>query len=155
MTVMVNSGSINGRPVHANNELLTRWLKEDLNWDGMIVTDWADINNLYTREYVAEDKKEAIEMAINAGIDMSMEPYDLNFCTLLKELVNEGRVSLERIDDAVRRVLRLKYRLGLFDTPDTYPRDYADFASPKHQAIAIKAAEESMILLKMSMESYH
>ena len=148
LTVMVNSGSINGRPVHANNELLTRWLKEDLNWDGMIVTDWADINNLYTREYVAEDKKEAIEMAINAGIDMSMEPYDLNFCTLLKELVNEGRVSLERIDDAVRRVLRLKYRLGLFDTPDTYPRDYADFASPKHQAIAIKAAEESMILLK-------
>ena len=93
LTVMVNSGSINGRPVHANNELLTQWLKEDLGWDGMIVTDWADINNLYTREYVAADKKEAIEMAINAGIDMSMEPYDLNFCTLLKELVQEGRVS--------------------------------------------------------------
>ena len=148
LTVMVNSGSINGRPVHANNELLTKWLKEDLNWDGMIVTDWADINNLYTREYVAHDKKEAIEMAINAGIDMSMEPYDLNFCTLLKELVNEGRVSQERIDDATRRVLRLKYRLGLFDTPNTYPKDYADFACDRHERAALQAAEESEILLK-------
>lgn len=148
LTVMVNSGSINGRPVHANNELLTKWLKEDLNWDGMIVTDWADINNLYTREYVAHDKKEAIEMAINAGIDMSMEPYDLNFCTLLKELVNEGRVSQERIDDAARRVLRLKYRLGLFDTPNTYPADYADFACERHERAALQAAEESEILLK-------
>ncbi len=148
LTVMVNSGSINGRPVHANNELLTKWLKEDLNWDGMIVTDWADINNLYTREYVAHDKKEAIEMAINAGIDMSMEPYDLNFCTLLKELVNEGRVSQERIDDAARRVIRLKYRLGLFDTPNTYPKDYADFACDRHEQVALQAAEESEILLK-------
>ena len=148
LTVMVNSGSINGRPVHANNELLTKWLKEDLNWDGMIVTDWADINNLYTREYVAHDKKEAIEMAINAGIDMSMEPYDLNFCTLLKELVNEGRVSQERIDDAARRVIRLKYRLGLFDTPNTYPKDYADFACDRHEHAALQAAEESEILLK-------
>ena len=148
LTVMVNSGSINGRPVHANNELLTKWLKEDLNCDGMIVTDWADINNLYTREYVAHDKKEAIEMAINAGIDMSMEPYDLNFCTLLKELVNEGRVSQERIDDAARRVLRLKYRLGLFDTPNTYPKDYADFACERHERTALQAAEESEILLK-------
>lgn len=148
LTVMVNSGSINGRPVHANNELLTKWLKEDLNWDGMIVTDWADINNLYTREYVAHDKKEAIEMAINAGIDMSMEPYDLNFCTLLKELVNEGRVSQERIDDAARRVLRLKYRLGLFDTPNTYPKDYVDFACDRHEQVALQAAEESEILLK-------
>lgn len=148
LTVMVNIGSINGRPVHANNELLTKWLKEDLNWDGMIVTDWADINNLYTREYVAHDKKEAIEMAINAGIDMSMEPYDLNFCTLLKELVNEGRVSQERIDDAARRVLRLKYRLGLFDTPNTYPKDYADFACDRHEQVALQAAEESEILLK-------
>lgn len=148
LTVMVNSGSINGRPVHANHELLTKWLKEDLKWDGMIVTDWADINNLYTREHVAHDKKEAIEMAINAGIDMSMEPYDLNFCTLLKELVQEGRVAEERIDDATRRILRLKYRLGLFDTPNTYPKDYSEFASPDHQAAAIKAAEESEVLLK-------
>lgn len=148
LTVMVNSGSINGRPVHANNELLTKWLKEDLNWDGMIVTDWADINNLYTREYIAADKKEAIEIAINAGIDMSMEPYDLNFCTLLKELVSEGRVSMERIDDATRRILRLKYRLGLFETPNTFHKDYPEFASAKHENIALKSAEESIILLK-------
>ena len=148
LTVMVNSGSINGMPVHANAELLTKWLKEDLGWDGMIVTDWADINNLYTRERVAADKKEAIEMAINAGIDMSMEPYDLNFCTILKELVQEGRVSQERIDDAVRRVLRLKYRLGLFDTPNTYPKNYPDFASADHAAQALQAAEESEVLLK-------
>lgn len=148
LTVMVNSGSINGRPVHANNELLTKWLKEDLEWDGMIITDWADINNLYTREHVAADKKEAIEMAINAGIDMSMEPYDLNFCTLLKELVNEGRVSQERIDDAVRRILRLKYRLGLFDTPNTYYKDYGDFASAKHRDVALASARESEVLLK-------
>ena len=145
---MVNSGSINGRPVHANNELLTKWLKEDLNWDGMIVTDWADINNLYTRECVAADKKEAIEMAINAGIDMSMEPYDLKFCTLLKELVNEGRVTMERIDDATRRILRLKYRLGLFENPNTFKKDYPEFASAKHENIALKSAEESIVLLK-------
>lgn len=148
LTVMVNSGSINGRPVHANNELLTKWLKEDLNWDGMIVTDWADINNLYTRECVAADKKEAIEMAINAGIDMSMEPYDLNFCILLKELVNEGRVSMERIDDATRRILRLKYRLGLFENPNTFKKDYPEFASAKHENVALKSAEESIVLLK-------
>lgn len=148
LTVMVNSGSVNGRPVHVNAELLTKWLKEELDWDGMIVTDWADIKNLYTRECVAHDKKEAIEMAINAGIDMSMEPYDLNFCTLLKELVEEGRVKQERIDDAVRRVLRLKYRLGLFDKPDTFMADYPDFGSAEHEATALKAAEESMVLLK-------
>lgn len=148
LTVMVNSGSINGRPVHANNELLTKWLKEDLNWDGMIVTDWADINNLYTRECVAADKKEAIEMAINAGIDMSMEPYDLKFCTLLKELVNEGRVTMKRIDDATRRILRLKYRLGLFENPNTFKKDYPEFASAKHENIALKSAEESIVLLK-------
>lgn len=148
LTVMVNSGSINGRPVHADYELLTKWLKEDLQWDGMIVTDWADINNLFTREYVAADKKEAIEIAINAGVDMSMDPYDLNFCTLLKELVDEGRVSMDRIDDAVRRILRLKYRLGLFDTPNTYHKDYPEFSSDEHRQLALKAAEESEVLLK-------
>jgi beta-glucosidase len=106
LTVMVNSGSINGEPVHASYKLLTEWLKESLNWDGMIVTDWADIDNLWRREKVAKDKKEAIKIAINAGIDMSMDPYDLRFCTLLKELVEEGEVPMSRIDDATRRVLR-------------------------------------------------
>jgi len=148
LTLMVNSGSINGHPVHANYRLLTEWLKEDLGWDGMIVTDWADIDNLYWRECVAADKKEAIELAINAGIDMSMDPYDVNFCRLLKELVEEGRVSRERIDDAVRRVLRLKYRLGLFDIPNTYPADYPEFGSAEHAREAMRAAEESEVLLK-------
>ena len=135
-------------PVHANKELLTVWLKEELGWDGMLVTDWADINNLYTREHVAADKKEAIEIAINAGIDMAMEPYDLNFCTLLKELVEEGRVPMSRIDDAVRRILRLKYRLGLFDTPVTNLKDYPEFASKAHAELAVRTAEESEVLLK-------
>ena len=148
LTIMVNSASINGIPVHANKELLTGWLKEGLNWDGMIVTDWADINNLYTREAVAADKKEAIEIAINAGIDMTMEPYDVEFTTLLMELVNEGRVSMARIDDAVRRVLRLKYRLGLFETPNTLLENYPDFACEAFAQAALHAAEETEVLLK-------
>ena len=148
LTVMANSGSINGVPVHSSYELLTKWLKEDLNWDGMLVTDWADINNLYTREKIAADKKEAIKIAINAGIDMAMEPYDLGYCTLLKELAEEGEVPMSRIDDAVRRVLRLKIRLGLFDTPDTHAEDYPEFGSRKHAEAALHAAEESEILLK-------
>ena len=148
LTIMVNSGSINGKPVHADRELLTQWLKEDLGWDGMLITDWADINNLYTREHVAANKKEAIEMAINAGIDMAMEPYDLNYCTLLKELVQEKKVPMSRIDDAVRRVLRLKFRLGLFDHPNTLLKDYPLFGSKEHALIALHAAEESEVLLK-------
>lgn len=148
LTIMVNSGSINGKPVHADRELLTQWLKEDLGWDGMLITDWADINNLYTREHVAANKKEAIEVAINAGIDMAMEPYDLNYCTLLKELVQEKKVPMSRIDDAVRRVLRLKFRLGLFDHPNTLLKDYPLFGSKEHALIALHAAEESEVLLK-------
>ncbi|OJU54120.1 MAG: beta-glucosidase, partial [Bacteroidales bacterium 45-6] len=148
LTIMVNSGSVNGVPVHANRELLTKWLKEDLGWDGMLITDWADINNLYTREHVAADKKEAIQIAINAGIDMAMEPYDLNYCTLLKELVQEGKVPMSRIDDAVRRVLRLKYRLNLFDRPNTLSAEYPLFGSDEHAALALHAAEEAEILLK-------
>lgn len=148
LTIMVNSASVNGVPVHANKELITDWLKEGLNWDGMVVTDWSDINNLYTREGVAADKKQAIEMAINAGIDMTMEPYDLEFCTLLLELVNEGRVSKARIDDAVRRVLRLKYRLGLFETPNTPLENYPKFGSEEFAQVATRAAEESEVLLK-------
>ena len=148
MTIMVNSGSINGVPVHASYEYLTKWLKQDLNWDGMIVTDWADINNLYTREKVAKDKKDAIRIAINAGIDMSMDPYSVEFCILLKELVEEGKVSMDRIDDAVRRILRLKYRLGLFDAPNTGGKEYSKFGSEEFALEALHAAEESEVLLK-------
>ena len=129
LTMMVNSASINGVPVHASYELLTKWLKEDLQWDGMLVTDWADINNLFQREHVAKDKKDAIRLAINAGIDMSMDPYSVDFCILLKELVQEGKVPMSRIDDAVRRILRLKYRLGLFDEPNTGGKGYEKFGS--------------------------
>lgn len=148
LSVMVNSAMNNGLPFHANYELLTKWLKEDLNWDGMIVTDWADINNLYSRDHIAANKKEAIKLAINAGIDMSMDPYDWHFCTLLKELVQEGEVPMSRIDDAVRRVLRLKYRLGLFDKPYYDLKDYPLFGSKEHAAAALQAAEESLVLLK-------
>ena len=148
LTVMVNSSSVNGVPVHASKGLITGWLKDGLNWDGMVVTDWSDINNLYTREGVAADKKEAIEIAVNAGVDMTMEPYDLEFCTLLLELIDEGRVPMSRIDDAVRRVLRLKYRLGLFETPNTLLADYPDFGCESFAHVATKAAEESEILLK-------
>ncbi len=148
LTVMVNSASVNGIPTHINKRLLTDWLKNELQWDGMIVTDWADINNLYSREKVARDKKEAIKMAINAGIDMAMEPYQWDYCTLLKELVEEGEVPMERIDDATRRVLRLKYRLGLFNNPTPQFKDYPDFGSAKHADASRRAAVESMILLK-------
>ena len=148
LTMMVNSASINGVPVHASYEYLTKWLKEDLQWDGFLVTDWADINNLYTREKVAKDKKDAIRIAINAGIDMSMDPYSVEFCILLKELVNEGKVSMDRIDDAVRRILRAKYRLGLFDEPNTGGKGFEKFGSDEFAAASLHAAEESIVLLK-------
>jgi len=148
LTIMVNSSSINGMPVHASYEYLTKWLKEDLAWDGMIITDWADINNLFQREHVAKDKKDAIRIAINAGIDMSMDPYSVDFCILLKELVEEGKVSRARIDDAARRILRLKYRLGLFDKPNTGGKGYEKFGSKEFADKALHAAEEAEVLLK-------
>jgi beta-glucosidase len=148
LSVMINSAVDNGMPFHANKELLTDWLKRDLNWDGLIVTDWADINNLCTRDHIAATKKEAIKIAINAGIDMSMVPYETSFCTYLKELVEEGEVPMSRIDDAVARVLRLKYRLGLFDNPYWDIAEYDKFGSPEHAAEALRAAEESEVLLK-------
>ncbi len=148
LTMMVNSASVNGVPVHASYEYLTKWLKEDLQWDGFLVTDWADINNLYSREKVAKDKKDAIRIAINAGIDMSMDPYSVEFCILLKELVNEGKVKMERIDDAVRRILRAKYRLGLFDEPNTGGKGFEKFGCDEFAKASLLAAEESMVLLK-------
>ncbi len=148
LTMMVNSASVNGVPVHASYEYLTKWLKEDLQWDGFLVTDWADINNLFSREHVAKDKKDAIRIAINAGIDMSMDPYSVEFCVLLKELVQEGKVKMSRIDDAVRRILRAKYRLGLFDKPNTGGKGFEKFGSDEFAAASLKAAEESEVLLK-------
>lgn len=148
LTLMVNSASINGIPCHCNRELLTGWLKEDLNWDGMIVTDWNDINNLYIRDKVAVSKKDAVRLAINAGIDMAMVPSELQFCIDLKELVQEGAVPMSRIDDAVRRVLRVKFRLGLFDNPFWDLSAYEKFGSDEFADVAREAACESMVLLK-------
>ena len=148
LTMMVNSASVNGVPLHASYEYMTKWLKEDLGWDGFLVTDWADINNLFSREHVAKDKKDAIRIAINAGIDMSMDPYSVEFCVLLKELVQEGKVKMSRIDDAVRRILRAKYRLGLFEKPNTGGKGYEKFGSEEFAKASLKAAEESMVLLK-------
>lgn len=148
LSVMVNSGMNNGLPFHANYTLLTEWLKNDLNWDGVIVTDWADINNLYQRDKICATPKEAVKLAINAGIDMSMVPYEWSFCKYLKELVDEGEVPMSRIDDAVRRVLRMKYRLNLFERPYWSPEEYPDFGSERHARVALKAAEESITLLK-------
>ncbi len=149
-SVMVNSASINGMPVHANRELLTVWLKEQTGWDGVVITDWADINNLYTREMVAKDKKDALRIGINAGIDMIMEPYSVDACILLKELVEEGKISMSRIDDAVSRILRMKQRLGLFDHPTQRLKDYPKFGGKEFAQLALDGAVESMVLLKNS-----
>ena len=130
LSIMVNSSNNSGMPFHINRKLLTEWLKEGLQWDGMIVTDWADIDNVWKRDHVAADKKGAIALAINAGIDMTMDPYSTDFCTLLIELVNEGKVPMSRIDDAVRRILRLKIRVGLMDE-STWDIPYASGKSGK------------------------
>lgn len=148
LSLMPNSSLNGGVPFHANKELLTGWLKEGLNWDGMIVTDWADINNLCLRDHIAATKKDAIKIAINAGVDMSMVPYEVSFCDYLKELVNDGDVPMSRIDDAVRRILRLKYRLNLFDKPVWDTKGYTKFASKEFADDALKFAEETEVLLK-------
>lgn len=148
LTVMVNSASINGVPTHANRTLLTGWLKEGLDWDGMIVTDWADIDNLYTREHIAKDKKDALRIGINAGIDMIMDPYDPTACDLICELVREGAIPESRLDDAVARVLRLKYRLGLFDRPTWDVSGYDKFGCDEWKKASLDAAVESEVLLK-------
>ena len=148
LSLMVNSANNSGVAFHANKELLTGWLKEDLNWDGMIVTDWNDINNLYFRDHIASSKKDAVRLAVNAGIDMAMIPSEGQFCIDLKELVEEGAVSMERIDDAVRRVLRLKFRLGLFENPYWDIRKYDKFGSREFAEVALQAARESEVLLK-------
>ncbi len=147
LTAMVNSASINGVPTHANQLLLTGWVKEQLGWDGMLVTDWADIDNLYTRDHVAADKREAVAMGINAGIDMIMDPYDPECCNVIVDLVKSGDIPMARLDDAVRRVLRLKVRLGLFENP-TWEHEYPEFASEEFAKQSYAAAVESEVLLK-------
>lgn len=148
LTVMVNSASVNGMPMHANKDILTGWLKEETGWDGVLITDWSDINNLYTREMVAKDKKDALRIAINAGIDMIMEPYSCDACGYLVELVKEGKIPMSRIDDACRRVLRMKYRLDLFKNPTQKLKNYPKFGGEEFAKLALEGATESMVLLK-------
>lgn len=148
LTVMVNSASVNGMPMHANKEILTGWLKEQTGWDGVLITDWADVNNLYTREMIAKDKKDALRIAINAGIDMIMEPYSCDACDYLIELVKEGKIPMSRIDDACRRVLRMKYRLDLFKNPTQKLKNYPKFGGEEFAKLSLEGATESMVLLK-------
>ena len=148
-TVMINSGLINGVPVHADYNLMINVLRNKLGFEGVILTDWEDIRKLHDRDKVAKNQKEAIKMAINAGIDMSMIPYEYeHFIKNLILLVKEGEVSIERIDDAVMRILKLKFELDLFNNPVTNYEDYEDFGSKKHHQLAYKAASESITLLK-------
>ena len=148
LSVMINSGHINGVSTHADYRLLTEWVKEDLNYDGVLITDWNDVENLAFRDHIASDFKDAIRISINAGIDLVMVPYNKNFCNDLIALVKEGKVKQERIDDAVRRVLRMKFRLGLFEKPYWDKAEYPEFGSAAHEAEAKKAADESITLLK-------
>ncbi|MBP1664994.1 MAG: Beta-glucosidase [Bacteroidetes bacterium] len=148
LSVMINSAIINGVSVHADHRLLTEWVKEDLNYDGVLITDWNDVGNLADRDHIAVDLKDAVCKSINAGIDLVMVPYNLNFCNVLVELVQEGKVSQARVDDAVRRVLRMKFRLGLFERPYWDLTEYPDFGSKAHEAVAKSAADEAITLLK-------
>lgn len=148
VSVMVNSGEINGEPVHASKYLLTDVLRKELGFEGVIVTDWEDIIRLHTRHNIASTPREAVVLAINAGIDMSMVPGDYSFPDLLKEAVEKGEVKMARIDDAVRRILILKMQLGLFEQPFPEKEAAELFGLPEYQELALQAAREAMTLLK-------
>ena len=147
-TIMINSGEINGVPVHASKYLLTDVLRTEMGFQGVIVSDWEDIIRLHTRHLVASSPRQAVVMAINAGIDMSMVPMDYSFFDLLKEAVQKNEVPVSRINDAVKRILLLKYSLGLFDNPYPEPASLANFGRPEYQQAALQAAQEAMTLLK-------
>ncbi|MBE98188.1 MAG: beta-glucosidase [Flammeovirgaceae bacterium] len=148
-TIMINSGLINGVPVHADYNIMINVLRKKLGFEGVILTDWEDIRKLHDRDKVAKNQREAIKIAINAGIDMSMVPYEYeHFVKNLISLVEEGEVSMERINDAVKRILKLKFELDLFENPVTNYNDYDDFGSKKHHQLAYKSASESITLLK-------
>lgn len=147
-SVMVNSSEINGTPVHASRYLLTDVLRKELGFEGVIVTDWEDIKRLHDRHNVAASPREAVVMAVNAGIDMSMVPSDYSFYELLIEAVKKGEVPMSRIDDAVKRILVMKFKLGLFDNPYPEPASFGNFGKPEYQQNALDAAREAMTLLK-------
>jgi beta-glucosidase len=148
LATMTNSSIVNNMNGVANREFLTEWLKKGLDWDGMIVTDWADLENLRVRDRIAATKKEAIRLGINAGVDMIMVPSEFSYGPLLRELVDEGSIPVSRIDDAVRRILRFKHRLGLYETPTTDIADYPLYGSEEFADYSRQAAIESEVLLK-------
>lgn len=147
-TLMVNSGEVNGIPVHANHYLLTKVLREELGFEGVVVTDWEDIIRIHHRHRVASTPKEAVKLAINAGIDMSMTPFDYDFIDHLLALVREGEVPMSRIDESVGRILSLKERLGLLDNAELEVEARANFGLKAYKEVALEAARASMTLLK-------
>lgn len=147
-TIMVNSGEVNGVPVHASHFLLTKILREEMDFQGLLVTDWWDIVYLHKRHRIAPSLKEAVRLAIEAGIDMSMTPFDTEFTDLLIELVQEGSITEERIDTSVKRILEVKVHLGLFEQAVNDPVDYPLFGSEAHQNISLQSAREALVLLK-------
>jgi beta-glucosidase len=147
-TVMINSSEINGVPVHASHYLLTDVLRGELHFDGVVVTDWQDIKYLHDRHHIAATQKDAVMIAVNAGVDMSMVPFDYSFYTYLIELVKENKVSMARINESVKRILKLKYELGLFERPVGNPDDYPKFGSAEFEAVSKQAATESITLIK-------
>jgi Beta-glucosidase-related glycosidases len=152
LTVMINSGEVNGIPGHANKYLLTDILKDKWGFTGFTVSDWEDLINLHKMAQTDSTLKDAIATAINAGVDMSMVPNNpeyKNYCKLFIELVNEERISENRLDDAVRRILRVKSHLGLLNkTRIPFSTDYTDFGSDKHKKASYNTASESITLLK-------
>jgi beta-glucosidase len=147
-TLMINSGEINGVPVHASKYMLTDVLRGELHFDGIAVSDWRDIQYLHDRHHIAATQKDAVMIAVNAGVDMSMVPYDYTFFTYLVELANEGKVPMNRINEAVHRILKVKYELGLFDRPVGNPDDYPKFGSDEFRNVSLEAATEAITLLK-------
>ncbi len=147
-TIMINSGEINGVPIHASHYMLTDVLRGELHFDGVAVTDWRDIQYLHDRHHIAATQKDAVMIAVNAGVDMSMVPYDYTFYTYLIELAKEGKVPQWRINEAVHRILKLKFETGLFERPVGNPDDYPKYGSDEFKAVSFKAASEAITLLK-------
>jgi beta-glucosidase len=147
-TIMINSGEINGVPLHASKYMLTDVLRGELHFDGIAVTDWKDIEYLHDRHHIAATQKDAVMIAVNAGVDMSMVPNEYTFYNYLIELVHEGKVSMARINEAVHRILKVKYQLGLFERPVGNPDDYPKFGSDEFRNVSLQAATEAITLLK-------
>jgi len=147
-TLMINSGEINGVPLHASHYMLTDVLRGELHFDGIAVSDWRDIEYLHDRHHIAATQKDAVMIAVNAGVDMSMVPYEYSFYNYLIELAKEGKVPIWRIDQAVHRILKVKYELGLFERPVGNPDDYPKFGSEEFRKVSLQAATEAITLLK-------